>query len=62
MCCNNPTPITATHVLQNLSVLGLYVHINDSGLFAWIGLDILSRTCFTNDIWEGSIFIKVTAA
>ena len=33
------------NVLLNLSVLGLCVRINDSGLFAWISLTALSRLC-----------------
>ena len=33
-------------VLLNLSVLGLCLRINDSGLFAWIRLVALSRTYF----------------
>ena len=33
------------YTLHNLSVLGLCLRINDSGgLFAWIGLTVLSQT------------------
>ena len=32
------------YILLNLSVLGLCLRINDSGLFAWISLNALSRT------------------
>ena len=34
------------YILLNLSVLGLFLRINDSGLFAWISLTALSRTYF----------------
>ena len=33
-------------ILLNLSALGLCLHINDSGLFAWINLAALSVTYF----------------
>ena len=35
------------YILLNLSVLGLCLRINDSGLFAWISLTALSRTYFS---------------
>ena len=40
------SPIYRHYILLNLSVLGLCLRINDSGLFAWISLTALSRTYF----------------
>ena len=50
-CCVTTWDITISnlvdiHALLNLSVLGLCLRMNDSGLFAWIGLTALSRTYF----------------
>ena len=36
--------IIKLYTLQNWSVLGLCLRINESGLFAWISLTALSRT------------------
>ena len=49
---NNSVPkhcirsITYEYALHNLSVLGLCLRINDSGLFAWISLTALPSTYF----------------
>ena len=38
-------------ILLNLSVFGLFVRINDSGLFAWISLTALSQTYFMTTLF-----------
>ena len=40
------SPIHYIYILLNLSVLKLYLQINNSGLLAWINLTALSRTYF----------------
>ena len=56
------------YILLNLSVLGLCLRINDSGLFAWISLTVLSHTYFIAPIHKkyqpknklGRILLKIT--
>ena len=45
-CSLLPEHLIFSLPLLNLSVLGLCLRINDSGLFAWISLTALSRTYF----------------
>ena len=44
------------YILLNLSVLGLCLWINDSGLFVWISLTALSRTYFIRCISNSKRF------
>ena len=48
------------YVLLNLSVLGLCLRINDSGLFAWISLAALARTyCIMLYIYILQYYLKI---